>query len=574
MADISKINPGNGTTYTIKDASALKDVSISGNTLKLTNRNDTNIASYTPVEGIYGNAINKALGTAAITKSGSYKSTIWRVDLKDVSLYDGLTIFIKVPVAGNGTYGTMLRIDGTDSEGDTNLNLYPVCTGVSSMISTRYAINTIVGLTYDSTQVGAICYDGGKRYTTTTTGTGWTKPGCWKVLSDYDSGNDRAYNLYPNYKKVYNGAIALTRYKIVAQDKDNRVTPLTVGDSTGSTKTTNTTSFRPEHIYLFNSSSTTAIAAGKDVTNGSLYSQIGYTNPAYTFNESLATYRHIYLCGDYNKETGLFTLSSVALTMADGSTTRAANLSYFTQVPTNTANINLKTYFATGKYYIYLGATYKSANYFQLEDNKPMYYFDGTNLISAAYIDNGEKNILESIKINGTALSITDKSVNIPLATSTPGVVKTTSTTASTTGLIATPIISGVPYYKDTVYTHPSKTQADTTSSATPAHGGTFTVVDSISRDSNGHVSGINVKTVTLPASGNTDEKVKQSSSTTNQFMPILGAYSATPTSGNTGQAYYNQNIAINTSTNTIKVNACQMTYDVAEDCIKFTFNN
>lgn len=76
------------------------------------------------------------------------------------------------------------------------------------------------------------------------------------------------------------------------------------------------------------------------------------------------------------------------------------------------------------------------------------------------------------------------------------------------------------------------------------------------------------------PKFTDTDEKVKQSSSTTNQFMPILGAYATTPTSGNSGQAYYNQNIAINTATNTIKVNACQMTYDAAEDCMKFTFNN
>ena len=191
--------------------------------------------------------------------------------------------------------------------------------------------------------------------------------------------------------------------------------------------------------------------------------------------------------------------------MTNGSTTRAANLSYFTQVPTNTANINLKAYFATGKYYIYLGGTYSTANYLQLENNKPMFYFDGTNLIPAAYLDNGEENILEAIKVNGTTLSITDKTVNIPLATSTAGVVKTTSTTTSTTGLVATPIINGVPYYKDTVYTHPGKTQSDTTSSATPVHGGTFTVVDSVTRDSSGHVSGINVKTVTLPTVSDND---------------------------------------------------------------------
>lgn len=47
---------------------------------------------------------------------------------------------------------------------------------------------------------------------------------------------------------------------------------------------------------------------------------------------------------------------------------------------------------------------------------------------------------------------------------------------------------------------HPYITKyADTSSTASPAHGDTFTTVDSISRDENGHVEKINVKTVTLP---------------------------------------------------------------------------
>lgn len=47
---------------------------------------------------------------------------------------------------------------------------------------------------------------------------------------------------------------------------------------------------------------------------------------------------------------------------------------------------------------------------------------------------------------------------------------------------------------------HPYITKyADTSSTASPAHGDTFTAVDSISRDENGHVEKINVKTVTLP---------------------------------------------------------------------------
>lgn len=50
--------------------------------------------------------------------------------------------------------------------------------------------------------------------------------------------------------------------------------------------------------------------------------------------------------------------------------------------------------------------------------------------------------------------------------------------------------------------THPTipGTGADTTSSVTPLHGQGFTTVDVVTRDSNGHVTGINTKTVTLPA--------------------------------------------------------------------------
>ena len=52
---------------------------------------------------------------------------------------------------------------------------------------------------------------------------------------------------------------------------------------------------------------------------------------------------------------------------------------------------------------------------------------------------------------------------------------------------------------------HDTQAQSDSTSTDAPAYGGTFTTVDSVIRDSTGHVTGINVKTVTLPASDNTD---------------------------------------------------------------------
>jgi len=49
---------------------------------------------------------------------------------------------------------------------------------------------------------------------------------------------------------------------------------------------------------------------------------------------------------------------------------------------------------------------------------------------------------------------------------------------------------------------HDSTTRSDTTSTASPAAGGTFTVIDSVSQDATGHVEAVNVKTVTLPAGG------------------------------------------------------------------------
>jgi hypothetical protein len=48
---------------------------------------------------------------------------------------------------------------------------------------------------------------------------------------------------------------------------------------------------------------------------------------------------------------------------------------------------------------------------------------------------------------------------------------------------------------------HNSTTRSDTTSSASPGSGGTFTAVDSVTSNATGHVTAVNVKTVTMPTS-------------------------------------------------------------------------
>jgi hypothetical protein len=71
---------------------------------------------------------------------------------------------------------------------------------------------------------------------------------------------------------------------------------------------------------------------------------------------------------------------------------------------------------------------------------------------------------------------------------------------------------------------HPSiSTSSDTTSSASPSANGTFTCIDSVTRDTNGHVTKVNTKTITLPKdttySGMTASEATTGTSTTNRLI-------------------------------------------------------
>jgi len=56
--------------------------------------------------------------------------------------------------------------------------------------------------------------------------------------------------------------------------------------------------------------------------------------------------------------------------------------------------------------------------------------------------------------------------------------------------------------FKRIAWSHEDTTRNDTTSTAAPAAGATFTVIDSITQDATGHPTAVNVKTVTMPAGG------------------------------------------------------------------------
>lgn len=95
----------------------------------------------------------------------------------------------------------------------------------------------------------------------------------------------------------------------------------------------------------------------------------------------------------------------------------------------------------------------------------------------------------------------------------------------------------------------------DTTSTASPAHGGTFTAIDSVTKDSYGHVTAVNIKTVTLPADNNTDTKVSQAYGTATGNYPILASATAgvtATTSRGATTAILNNSVYMDPSTGTI----------------------
>lgn len=100
---------------------------------------------------------------------------------------------------------------------------------------------------------------------------------------------------------------------------------------------------------------------------------------------------------------------------------------------------------------------------------------------------------------------------------------------------------------------HPSITlSSNTTSTASPAHGGTFTCIDSVTQDTNGHITKVNTKTVTLPSDNNTDTKVKQYEGTTNNERPILSRYNSTEASRTANFVVYDTGVTSNPAKHTI----------------------
>ena len=279
-------------------------------------------------------------------------TNVWTGPLPDgvTAYYDGLMIDYWLPFAGTSTAAT-LNLGG--------LGAKPVYRGnaATSGVTTHIAAKTVAHLTY--------VVDSGIN----------SGNGAWIMSSYYDSDSNTVDRLRDSYFRPYAGE-AVYRYKFVMQGADNRMYPITVTNQTSGTqvaKVPTQVGLRPGRIWYYNTTATVA-ADGLFAAN-TLDEAFQTTAGVYNFNTDAPTYRMIYLKGTYDKATDLFTLYK---------DTSSPCTSYYTYVPTNTANITLSSYFTSGYYYILLGGTYSTANYISLFPYNPLYYFDGTNLIPAS----------------------------------------------------------------------------------------------------------------------------------------------------------------------------------------------
>ena len=87
------------------------------------------------------------------------------------------------------------------------------------------------------------------------------------------------------------------------------------------------------------------------------------------------------------------------------------------------------------------------------------------------------------------------------------------------------------------IVNHDATSRSNTTSTAAPAYGATFTALDSITTNTTGHVTAVNTKTITIPASDDTTyDLLTAPTGTAIRLDPSTGANDDVTISGTTGQ--------------------------------------
>ena len=332
------------------------------------------------------------------------------------------------------------------------------------------------------------------------------------------------------------------------------------------------------YVLIANSSGVPAWAPQSDITSGntdSYHTSSGWSGLTYNL-------------------IGVGNASNISITIPTGTsstTVLRGDHTYTTSIAKDTTSTNQLTLAYGTKYKITAGGTSYVFTMPASDNTNTTYSFtsgDGNGQIKIIPSTEDAYNVdvkglgaaaYRGVTDNTTATAVTSTDTNLITARTlyNAGYVKSSGVTSVATG---TGLTGGTITTTGTI-SLATITKNNTTSTATPAHGGTFTAIDSVTYDNYGRVTGINTKTVTLPADNNTDTKVTQAYSTTNNTYPLLMTATAGISSTNSRGAttsILNNGIYGNPSKGLInslvyQMSAkAQMKYDNNLDAIVFQF--
>ena len=280
-------------------------------------------------------------GTAAVTAT-PYTHAKWDVVDESVTEYrDGMIVCVKVPAAGNGTYGTALQIN--------SLGYKPVVFNVNSMISTRYGVGAVVWAVYNATQTASLYVNSESASTIT---------GCWQV-QDYDANtNTIGYQLRTN-SSTRPVSSATYRYRLMFSSLDNsKWVPATNSTSSNATsaRTVNQEVINPWGRIVYYSTTTTR-TAGQTMSATAQWDRYIF-NLGYSFNDG--------------SELDLTFPGPVYIKCTPQGTGGAI-------IDSTTPYVQTLPSTADGKIYIYLGQAYSESEV-ELIDYHPVLYHDGTKI--------------------------------------------------------------------------------------------------------------------------------------------------------------------------------------------------
>lgn len=321
------------------------------------------------------------------SSSGSpttYYPAKWNFDLDIATPSAGDCLVIQMPCAGSD-YGVYMSTDN-------GTTYYPVAHGTgSTRMTTRYPSGAYICVVFEAfvsgnNNAGRVTdifpLAGGTARTTLTSG-------CWRVINDYDSGNnyDRIYNAGGTF---YAGATGCSSYSLVCLDSEGKFSKLvSSGTGTGTSKTINTTGkFKLDAVIFYYAGDNTAAANTLVSSTYSTYVKFPNLDTRYSHNHTTAFTTHSPLYIECTIDD-------------DGYWSPTAKC--ITQI------------LETGKYYIYLGQTYSTEYQLSLSESHPLYYYDGTNLTERPRLNKEDRTKLDGISDGANKVEASQTNGNIKI---------------------------------------------------------------------------------------------------------------------------------------------------------------